>query len=227
MNAITVIGCGPGAPEYVSEDAILEIQGQTNLCGSKRLLSLISRYRIDGTVLKGQVADALFQIEQLAQNGTVGVMVSGDPEVFSLAKSVKEKFGEQVRRVVPGIGAGEVALREIGVSEENAYFVSLHGGDVKVVEKSPRPLFSKWGRGISPHSHPTLFFMGGPQSYQRLSDHAQTLADNASWYWCEDLTLNTQQIVPITVADIERRKPSPKGRGLVIIAGIPTQGRKQ
>lgn len=227
MTAITIIGCGPGHSRYLSTDAVDEIERQDYICGSRRLLELIAHHRTDGICLSGKVSKALEEIDCLAQKGTTGVLVSGDPNVFSLTKKIRETFGSLVQRVVPAVGAGQVAIEAIKevIGEPVVYtrFVSLHGQLPNYEDITQLGGISTHVDNSPVYPLATLFFMGGPNSYHWLTHFARVQPSVSHWIWCEDVSMDTQQVAFIEPSMINKRKPALEGNNLVIIAGIATR----
>lgn len=213
-HAITIIGCGPGGASHLLPDAIKVANGASQLCGSRRLLRLFHNVDCKKTVLPPITTDALALIDTLSRSAVgpapTGVLVSGDPGVYSLARLILDRFGDRVKQVVPGIGAGQVAmarLRHTGPFDT----VSLHGA------LPDNPAF------LNP-SRPVIFLMGAEQSYQWLSQQTPSTAATHSWYWCEDLTLSTERVFEVAQRDIETTPRGRGGVGLVAIAAIPQKG---
>ena len=129
MSRISVIGLDgrplePKARELV-EDACLVVGGERHL-GSLGIEAGRS------AALKGDLSEAMGRIE--AAEGPVVVLASGDPGFFGILRLIRERFGGEQLRVLPGLSSVALAFARAGLSWEDAAVVSVHGRD----GRSPR-----------------------------------------------------------------------------------------
>ncbi|HTY22934.1 MAG TPA: precorrin-6y C5,15-methyltransferase (decarboxylating) subunit CbiE [Desulfomonilaceae bacterium] len=129
--AITIVGCGPGSPEYVTPAVLAAVNAADLLIGTERLLRLFPLDTAKRVVVNSSVEEALDEIEKQLDHGTVAVLVTGDPGVFSLAKLVIERFGRERCRVVPGISSVQTAFARLGLDWVDVRIVSAHKEDPK------------------------------------------------------------------------------------------------
>jgi cobalt-precorrin-7 (C5)-methyltransferase len=212
MNMITVIGCGPGNPSYLLPAAKEAICAHPFICGAQRLLGLVDSGSAERIALPSGISEMMSTIRRLLTRGSTGVLVSGDPSVFSLTRLIKLHFPGQIREVIPGIGAGQVALGRLLLDGNTTTSISLHG---------------RLPSGIPVHSLQwnALYYMGSRDGYQWLAEWARYSPNPSKWYWCEDLTLETERICEVTTSEIETMTPQSTGQGLVII--VQTQEGNQ
>jgi cobalt-precorrin-7 (C5)-methyltransferase len=126
---ITIVGCGPGAPEYVTPAAIAAVEKADLLIGTERLVRLFSPRPTQPVVVNSTVEQALDAIEQRPDCKNVAVLVTGDPGIFSLARLVIERFGREQCRVIPGISSVQAAFARIGLDWVDVKIISVHKED--------------------------------------------------------------------------------------------------
>lgn len=126
---IFIVGCGPGAPEFVTPAAVSAVEQADVLLGAERLLSLFAESRAEKVALTPRISETLDLLETLAHDHQVAVLVSGDPGLYSLSKLVIARFGRDRCRVVPGISSVQVAFARIRLDWENSLIISAHKED--------------------------------------------------------------------------------------------------
>jgi cobalt-precorrin-7 (C5)-methyltransferase len=126
---ITIVGCGPGSPEYVTPAAIAAVETADLLIGTERLVRLFSPQRTQSVVVNSTVEQALDAIEQRPDCKNVAVLVTGDPGIFSLARLVIERFGREHCRVIPGISSVQAAFARLGLDWADTRILSAHKED--------------------------------------------------------------------------------------------------
>ena len=187
---ITIVGCGPGAADYLTVAAREAVAAADVLCGSRRLLEMFpcaGRERI-------QLAfddKALDELDAIVRQGRpVTVLVSGDPGVFSAAKGIVARFGRDRCRVIPGISSLQVAFARLGLDWAGARIVSAHGR-------------------IPAETHDVLagcdkiaVFAGTPEALAWTAALAERLAATHSVWLCERLTMEGERVRPLAAAKI-------------------------
>ena len=129
IRYITIAGCGPGSPEYITPAAIAAVEKADLLIGTERLLKLFSSRPTQSVVVNSTVEQALDAIEQRPNCRNVAVLVTGDPGIFSLARLVIERFGREQCRVIPGISSIQTAFARLGLDWADAKIISAHKED--------------------------------------------------------------------------------------------------
>lgn len=127
---IIIIGCGPGAAEYITPAARAAAAGADVLIVSKRLQALfpeVAAERFDsGTDVEGT-------LEAIAARRDAGrqvvLLATGDPGIFSLAQPVIRRFGRENCQVIPGISSIQVAFARLGLGWQDARIISAHSAD--------------------------------------------------------------------------------------------------
>ncbi|HHT9124739.1 MAG TPA: precorrin-6y C5,15-methyltransferase (decarboxylating) subunit CbiE [Candidatus Brocadiia bacterium] len=140
---ITIVGCGPGAINYITPAGLECIHNADVLIGSKRLLDTFPLIKSGAEKIKIEknYRPLLNKIILLSRTKNVVILVSGDPGFYSYARLVIEKLGRANCNIIPGISSVQFAFASIGKSWHDAHFVTLHGrqkgidGLIKAVKK--------------------------------------------------------------------------------------------
>ncbi|MFH0958021.1 MAG: precorrin-6y C5,15-methyltransferase (decarboxylating) subunit CbiE [Pseudomonadota bacterium] len=128
-HQIYIIGCGPGSPDCLTNEAVKTVGKCVSLVGSQRLLLMFPWFTGAKTAIGSDMNSAVRIIEDAHEKGIVGVLVSGDPGLFSLARLVKNRFGFDMCKYVPGISSLQVAFSRVGLDWSDARIISSHGQD--------------------------------------------------------------------------------------------------
>lgn len=121
---ITVIGAGPGQNKYMLPAGMEVIKTADIVIADKRYVPEI-RHRDVRPM--GSVMAAIDEIGRLSQTKHVAVVVSGDPLMYSLYKTIKTKLPDKKIEVIPGIGSMQFLAARLGETLEDAVFLSAHG----------------------------------------------------------------------------------------------------
>lgn len=130
---ITIVGCGPGQKNFITQIGLKRISDSDVLIGSKRLLGLFPETKADRMEIGSDYQLLVNKILDL-QKGKIVILVSGDPGFFSLAKILTKKIGIDNCEVIPGISSVQIAFARIGENWNDARFISLHGRDEELNE---------------------------------------------------------------------------------------------
>lgn len=121
---ITVIGAGPGKNKYMLLAAKEAIEAADIVIADKRYLPEIVHKDVRPM---GLVMAAIEEIGQLSLSKHVAVVVSGDPLMYSLYKTIRRKLPNEQIEVIPGVGSMQFFAARLGETLENAVFLSAHG----------------------------------------------------------------------------------------------------
>ncbi|MGF3522471.1 MAG: precorrin-6y C5,15-methyltransferase (decarboxylating) subunit CbiE [Candidatus Bathyarchaeia archaeon] len=207
MGNLTIVGVGPGAPDYVIPVARRAIQSAQVVIGSERSLSLF-RDEIQGEILTltGKNVDELLKYAQEAAKGKKVVLLSaGDPGFSGLLGSVLDRVdGKAEVTVIPGISSIQVCAARLGMCWEDAALFTFHNG---VDENKKEELFKavEWGKDV--------FLLPEPKTF-RAADVAGFLIEKgidktAKIVVCENLTLKDEKIVETTLEEAAHQSFSP------------------
>ncbi len=132
---ITIIGCGPGAPDLITIRGKEAIEKADMVIGSKRLINdFIKKASLKTLILENNYKEILEQAGQLyKQNKKLIFLVSGDPLFYSFGKSVLDKFGQDNCEVIPGISSVQYAFSRLKESWKEYRTFTLHGtNDIEI-----------------------------------------------------------------------------------------------
>jgi precorrin-6y C5,15-methyltransferase (decarboxylating) CbiE subunit len=146
MPKFMVVGMGPGSLDYLLPVARRAIEEADILVGSPRFLSLFPGK--EGRAFGAKTEEALDIVEAERGSRRVALLVSGDPGLYSLLRSVRRRFGPEDYEVLPGLSSFQLAFAKAGLSWEGATIVSVHGRGLEALD------YIEEGR-------PAVIFLGG------------------------------------------------------------------
>ncbi len=188
---ILIVGCGPGASEYLMDAARLAVARAEVLAGSRRLLELFPDHpglRLVTSTDLSALLDAV--AEQRALGRSVAVLVSGDPGLFSLAAKVVRRFGRECCEIIPGVSSVQVAFARVGLDWAEARIVSAHG-------RMPQVSADDLGQ------YDKLAILAGTQeALQWAARTAAALQTSHATYLCENLTLPDERVRSLAVEEL-------------------------
>ncbi|MDP6524813.1 MAG: precorrin-6y C5,15-methyltransferase (decarboxylating) subunit CbiE [Kiritimatiellia bacterium] len=202
---ITIVGCGPGADDYLTMAAQSAIDQADVLVGAPRLLELRKSGAVVKIAVTAHIDDALEKIgKHHAGNRRIAVLVTGDPGIFSLARRVIKAFGLENCRVIPGISSVQTAFARIGLNWNDARILSAHHElpdiDALDIESTTK----------------MAVLSGRDDVLQWLQQLVARLNNRVTLFACENLTLDNETISELSTADLTDRSFSSRCVFLVI-----------
>jgi precorrin-6y C5,15-methyltransferase (decarboxylating) CbiE subunit len=205
---LTVIGVGPGSPEYITPAARRAAAAAEVLIGGPRALNLFQDLEREKRVITGDLEGLRSCLLQIRGRPTA-ILVSGDPGFYSLLAWLKRQFPGEKINVIPGISSVQLAFARLGQGWEDAVFLSCHGRSLEVLEPYlPRLAAGQARLAILTGGANTTAVIG-----KYLSDHG--LAGIKLWVGI-DLGSNQEQTAWLTAAELARQHLTRPG---VVIAG--------
>lgn len=189
---ITLIGCGPGAREYVTPAARAACAAADVAVGSPGVFELLPECPERRIVMGNDVEAVLSEVEALPKDTRIAVLVTGDPGVFSLASAFVKRFGAERCEIIPGISSVQVAFGRLGVSWAGAKILSAH---------HRRP---ETGGDLFRGADRVAILAGAAASFGWIADLMNELPDEWTVYACEDLTLDTEKVSRVAPGDLRR-----------------------
>lgn len=144
MHELILAGGGSGNPDYLLPAAKKAVEQADYVIASTRFLSL---FQVRHPIPLKQVSETLHQLPTLLEQGSVAVVVSGDPLLYSLCATIQKNFPEIPMQILPGIGSLQILGAAFGITMEQAAILSMHGRE--------------WSAGRIAHtvsSHAAVFF---------------------------------------------------------------------
>jgi cobalt-precorrin-7 (C5)-methyltransferase len=127
QKSLQIIGCGPGGIEFMTVGGRHAALSCDCLIGASHLLDLFIEFERPKYACAAHSKEALSQIEQLRFHYTrIGVLVSGDTGLCSLAAPVIHHFGKDSCAVHPGVSSVQVACARLGLDWGRARILSAH-----------------------------------------------------------------------------------------------------
>ena len=191
-KSITIVGCGPGSTDYLMPVAQKAVANSDVLVGAQRLLDLFPDSPAERIVVTAHIADVLDRVEIVAKDRSVAVLVSGDPGIFSLSRSVINKFGHNRCKVIPAVSSVQVAFARAGVSWENTKIISAHHELPEV-------------RELNFESFSSVAILAGHKEIKPwLAELINNIAAGVDVFVCENLTLENETVRNINPEQLDK-----------------------
>lgn len=201
---VIIVGCGPGAVEYMTDRGNKAIAEAEVVAGSPHLLKLHASEGQAQIPVASDIEGALDAIEAQCRGGRrVAVLVSGDPGLCSFAAPVLRRFGLKACEVIPGISSVQFAFARLGLDWLEAKILSAHKAlpDVQADDlKKAKTLVILCGHHIS---------------HQWVIDLFATLGQGRKLTVCQDLSLATERIESVDLETFKKMELS--SRTIVVI----------
>ncbi len=135
MNKISVVGLGPGHPDYILPKALSIIAQSDIVIAGKRNLESIDVSNKSIFIVGNNLSQMIEFIKDNRESKKISIVVSGDTGFYSMLRYLKKYFGVEELDVITGISSMQYMFARIGQSWEDAYLGSLHGRENEFVEK--------------------------------------------------------------------------------------------
>lgn len=143
MKKITVIGGGPGNEAYILPAARQKAAACDRIAGDRRILESFGISAEDERVhVMDRIMETMAWIGAQDSETHIGILVSGDPMLYSLYRMVVRTFPAAEVDIVPGISSVQAFAARLGESMEDARLVSGHGRNLseKALAEAGSPL---------------------------------------------------------------------------------------
>jgi cobalt-precorrin-7 (C5)-methyltransferase len=202
---IIIVGCGPGAGDYITPAAQAAAQKADVLIVSQRLKGLfpeVAAERIDSGM---DVAGILGTMASRRDDGRqVVLLATGDPGIASLAQPVIRRFGRENCEVIPGISSVQVAFARLGLGWQEARIITAHSRNPQVSAADLREA----GK---------IAILGGrPEAIAWTAGLITDLGGNRRVFLCEDLTLPGEQVREVSADELTSIPASTRAIILII-----------
>ncbi|MEN6621234.1 MAG: precorrin-6y C5,15-methyltransferase (decarboxylating) subunit CbiE, partial [Smithella sp.] len=175
-RSISIIGCGPGAAEYVTPLARKTAREADILVGARRLLDLFPETAAECIPVQSNIEALLDQIEKISPEKKVVVVVTGDPGLLSLAKPIIKRFGRGSCHVVAGVSSLQAAFAALGLDWLDALVIDAHGGLPELTDLSLGNIAK------------IAVFAGKKESFSWMAGLARIIGPEYRIFLCADLT---------------------------------------
>lgn len=198
---LSIVGAGPGSPEYVTPASRKTVQAAQIVVGAKRNLDLF-KDDIAGevVVLTGKnVADSLKYAVESAQNGKpVAIVSTGDPGFSGLLGSVLSRINDASvdLEVIPGVSSIQACAALLCMRWDNVEMLTFHDGAstekknalTKAVNAGRTVILLPDPRAFTPKEIATYLINSG-------TDKATPMAV------CENLTMQKERLIQTTLQE--------------------------
>ena len=123
MRELIVVGVGPGASNQMTGAAVEALRSAGCVVAAPRHLSLCEGH--PNVVALGDFGTTFARME--AERGSVAVLVSDDPGLYSLLPMLKRRFPDTPLRVLPGVSSLQCLCAVAGETWQDAVILSGHG----------------------------------------------------------------------------------------------------
>jgi cobalt-precorrin-7 (C5)-methyltransferase len=206
MAKITIVGAGPGSPDFVTPAARRVVQEAQVVVGAERSLNLF-RGDINGetlTLTAKNVDSSIKYAADSAQNGkTVAILSTGDPGFSGLLGSVQKRpIPKGVELVViPGVSALQACAAKLCISWDSVALFAFHE-EANPQKKRDLTAAVKAGK--------TVLLLPEPKAFPPSEIAAYLLkegVDKATGVVvCENLTLPNERIVEAPLEEAAKQK---------------------
>lgn len=126
QHELILAGGGSGTAEYLLPAAKQALETMDCVIASERFLKLVDAKK---TKPMGRICDLLDHLPHWLEEESLGIVVSGDPLLYSLCRTIRTRYPELSHRVIPGVGSLQLLGAAFGLTMEDAAILSIHGRD--------------------------------------------------------------------------------------------------
>ncbi len=202
---ISIVGTGPGSPDYVTPAARKTVQAADVVIGAQRSLTLFPN-DIRGEAVKltaKNLREVLQYAAESVQKGkTVALLSTGDPGFSGLLRTFLNGTTNQDIEVdvVPGISSIQVCAARLGLCWDDAGLFTFH--DTVTAEKKAHLVqIAKTGRVVILFPNPKTFNPKDIASFLLTNG----LANNTAVFICENLTLSEEKVIETTLQEAAKQ----------------------
>lgn len=188
---IIIVGCGPGAIDYITPAAEAAARKADVLIVSQRLKDLFPECPAERIDSGTDVAGILDTMASRRDDGRqVVLLATGDPGIASLAQPVIRNFGRENCEVIPGISSVQVAFARLALGWQDARIITAHSRDPEVSAAD----LKETGK---------LAILGGREGALRwTAELIPKLGDDRRVFLCEELTLPGEKIREVRAEEL-------------------------
>jgi cobalt-precorrin-7 (C5)-methyltransferase len=188
---ILIVGCGPGAPDFLTPAARKAIEAAEVLVGASHLLDLFPKHPAERIRVQADIPKILEEIAVRLNRQKIAVLVTGDPGVCSLAQPVLKRFGRESCEVIPGISSLQVAFARLGLDWVNARIIDAHDGNPDM------------DSALLAQAEKIAIFAGRAEAIKWVANLVRAIGEGCTIYVCENLTLEGEKIRQVKAEDLK------------------------
>lgn len=126
QHELILVGGGSGTAEYLLPAAKQALEQVDCVIASERFLRLVN---LKNTKPMPSVSELIEKLPEWLERGSIGIVVSGDPLMYSLCRTILNRYPKLPMRVIPGVGSLQLLGAAFGLTMEDAAILSIHGRD--------------------------------------------------------------------------------------------------
>ncbi len=194
---ITIVGCGPGGFDYLTDAARHAVDQAELLIGASRLLGLFPDAKAERIAVGADIAAVLNEMDSRIGKTPMVVLVTGDPGLHSLARPVVRHFGRALCRIIPAVSSVQAAFAAAGLDWMDARILSAHGAlpEIDTQEFAPADKIA--------------VLAGSPTALRWIAALATRIAPRRILV-CEELTLPEERVTEVMTDDLAGLEASPR-----------------
>ena len=123
---ITVVGMGPGNPDFIFEAGKQAIREADFVIGSKRQLEMVQLEQDKACLLPPNFQELRCLLLTCIDDQLV-ILASGDPLTYGIGNWLLKTFEAKKVRIIPGISAIHYLFSQVQLSMEDCFITSSHG----------------------------------------------------------------------------------------------------
>lgn len=181
---VIIISCGPGGKDSITLEAIKKINSCHVLIGSSRLLAAFAPAEKKQVNLKG-IIENLKPILNEHRQKTVGILVTGDAGLYSLAKKVINLCEtDRMVEIIPGVSSLQAAFARLARSWEQVETFSFHGrhfDNLEALRKADK----------------AVVFCDSNNSARAIVMKMLPLEPDKRYFVCQNLTLYNEKVIEV------------------------------
>lgn len=197
LKPITIVGCGPGGPDYLTDAARQAVEQAKLLIGASRLLELFPDAKAERVAVGADIAAALKVMDSHIGQSPMVVLVTGDPGLHSLARPVVRHFGRALCRIIPAVSSVQAAFAAVGLDWMDARILSAHGALPEINTQELLPMDK------------IAVLAGSPTALRWIGALAAQLGPRRILV-CEELTLPEEKITEVQADELIGMEASPR-----------------
>ena len=213
-DKIRVLGIGPGTSQWLPPAIKAVVKDCQVLIGGSRGLAMFPDFVGSTYQISGQLHETMEVLQDVVEEEKrVGVLVSGDPGLYSLLPLLKKSFPSDIITVYPGISSMQHAFAKAGMPWQEAEIISVHG---RPLESLPLNI-----------SKPLGVFTGGKNTPQKIAAYYLTYGFNPLMYVGDALTYPEERWVKSYAQELAKEASNFSNAVLLICPGGETVGDGQ
>lgn len=134
MSRITVVGLGPGNPDYLLSAARKRLEESEIILGSPRQIEDIQSLSLGGSCISYQKIQEILDFVKDEDGKQISILVSGDSGYYSLVPYLKRNMEEEFS-IIPGLSSFQYLFSRLGENWQNYFVGSVHGRSLDYISK--------------------------------------------------------------------------------------------